>query len=250
MIALDRLAGRTALVSGGASGIGHATAQRLCAEGAEVLIADLDASGAQAAAERIGCRSAALDVTDPDSWARCVAAAERELGGVSILVNAAGILTTGSILETSLEDWRRTRAVNLDGVFLGCRATLPALRRAGGGSIVNIASTSGLRADPRSVAYDASKAGVRALTKEVAVYCARRGYRIRCNSIHPGSVTTPMMSALADAQPELHCDWVGGVPAGRPADPAEIAGMVAFLVSGESEFITGAEYVIDGGASV
>ncbi|MGD9734385.1 MAG: glucose 1-dehydrogenase [Solirubrobacterales bacterium] len=244
-----RLAGKTALVSGAAGGIGRATAARLAAEGATVVLADRDARGERAAAE-LGCLWQALDVTRPDSWEAAVALAESETGGLDVLVNAAGILTTGSILETELEDWRRTHAVNLDGAFLGCRAAVPAMRRRGGGAIVNIASTSGLRGDPRTVAYDSSKAGVRGLTKEVAVHCARRRYGIRCNSVHPGSVATPMLAGLAAAQPRLHDEWTEGLPLGRLAEPEEIAAMVAFLVSEDASFVTGAEYRVDGGAAV
>jgi NAD(P)-dependent dehydrogenase (short-subunit alcohol dehydrogenase family) len=244
----QRLSGRTALISGGGGGIGRASAERMLSEGAQVMIADVDPRLGNVAGE-LGCLWHRLDVTDPGSWQRCVAFAERETGGLDLLVNAAGILSTGSIFETSLEDWRRSRAVNLDGVFYGCRAALPALRRRGGGAIVNIASTSGMQGDPRTVAYDATKAGVRGLTKEVAVFCARRGYGIRCNSIHPGAVSTPMLNGLADEDPELHRDWTATLPLGRKAEPAEIAGLVAFLACDESAFVTGAEYKIDGGAT-
>jgi NAD(P)-dependent dehydrogenase (short-subunit alcohol dehydrogenase family) len=245
-----RFVGRNALVTGGAGGIGRASAERLLAEGATVMIADLDADRLETTAAELGCEGSVLDVTDADSWERCLAACEDRLGELSVLVNAAGTLSTGSILDTSLKAWRRTRSVNLDGTFLGCRAAVPALRRAGGGAIVNLASTSGLRADPRTVAYDATKAGVRALTREVAVHCAKRGYAIRCNSVHPGSVATPMMSALAAEQPDLSEDWTATVPMARLSEPAEVAGMVAFLASEDAAFITGAEYVIDGGATL
>jgi NAD(P)-dependent dehydrogenase (short-subunit alcohol dehydrogenase family) len=248
----QQLTGQCAFVTGAARGIGRASAQRLAADGARVLLVDSDADGLAEAAEAIGSPAHVLDVTDADAWPAAIAEAERVLGHLSILVNAAGILTTGSIFETSLEDWRRTMAVNLDGVYLGCRTAVPALRRAGGGSIVNIASTSGIRADGRSTAYDASKAGVRSLTKEVAVSCARRGYGIRCNSVHPGAVDTEMLRGLASSDPELHRDWADhdALPMGRHAQPAEIAAMVAFLASPRAAFITGAEYVIDGGATL
>jgi NAD(P)-dependent dehydrogenase (short-subunit alcohol dehydrogenase family) len=252
VLSSKRLSGQCALVTGAAHGIGRASAQRLMAEGARVLLTDRDGPALAEAAQAIGAPSHTLDVTDAGAWTEAIAEAERVLGHLSILVNAAGILTVGSIFETSLEDWRRTMATNLDGVYLGCRAAVPALRRAGGGAIVNIASTSGIRADARSVAYDASKAGVRSLTKEVAVSCARRGYGIRCNSVHPGSVDTDMLRGLAAGHPELHRDWADhdALPMGRPAQAQEIAAMVAFLVSPSSAFVTGAEYTVDGGASI
>jgi 3(or 17)beta-hydroxysteroid dehydrogenase len=243
------LTGRTALVSGGAGGIGRATAERLLREGAAVILADADHKGEETAAE-LACSWRPLDVTEPESWDEAVAFAERETGGLDIVVNAAGVLGTGSILEAELSEWRRIQAVNLDGTFFGCRAAVPAMRRRGGGAIVNVASTSGLRGDPRTVAYDASKAGIRGLTKEVAVYCARRGYGIRCNSVHPGAVATPMLGGLAAEQPRLHAEWTEGLPLGRLARPEEIAATIHFLVSDEAAFVTGAEYRVDGGAAV
>lgn len=245
-----RFEGKAALISGGAGGIGRATAERLLAEGAEVMIADLDRSRVDTVAGELGCPGAVLDVTSSESWSELTDAAERSFGRLDVLVNSAGLLKTGSILESSLEEWRLVRAVNLDGVFFGCRAALPAMRRGGGGSIVNVSSISGYRADPRTVAYDATKSGVRALTREAAVYCARNGYGVRCNAVLPGSVATRMMSDLQASDPAVYDDWIEGMPMKRPADPAEIAGLIAFLSSSDAGFITGAEYVIDGGATL
>ncbi|MBS1881459.1 MAG: SDR family oxidoreductase [Actinobacteria bacterium] len=250
MGAESRLQGRKALVTGAGRGIGQACGNRLRAEGAAVMFADLDEDAARAGAAAVDGAAFGLDVTDPTAWATCVEACIESLGGLDLLVNAAGVLSVGSILDATLEEWRRVRAVNLDGSFHGCRASLQAMRDAGGGSIVNIASISGLRADPRTVAYDATKAGIRALTKEVAVYCARNGFGIRCNSVHPGSVDTAMMTGLASERPDVYGDWTAELPTGRQAGAEEIAAMVAFLASDDASFITGSEYVIDGGATL
>jgi NAD(P)-dependent dehydrogenase (short-subunit alcohol dehydrogenase family) len=248
----QRLAGEVAIVSGGAGGIGRATAHRLAAEGARVTVADLDRAGGETAAAQIGAsaRFSELDVTDPDRWASCVSEAESTHGPLTILVNAAGVLHVGTVAETTIEEWRRIMAINLDGVFYGCRAGVRAMRANGRGAIVNVASISGIRVDPRTPAYDASKAGVSALTKEVAVHCARSGYGVRCNSVHPGSVRTTMMDRLAELDSELHRQWVEAAPMGRLAEPGEVAAMIAYLASEEAGFVTGAEFVVDGGASV
>jgi NAD(P)-dependent dehydrogenase (short-subunit alcohol dehydrogenase family) len=246
-----RLEGEVALVTGASGGIGRATAIRLAQEGASVIASDVaDALTGQPQA-KIPARGTqvVLDVTDPEAWDERLGEIERDVGALSILVNAAGILRMGGI-ELSLDTWRATIAVNLDGVFFGCRAAVRAMRPRRRGAIVNVASISGIRADSRTVAYDASKAGVRALTKEVAVYCARHGLGIRCNSVHPGSVDTPMMRTLAEHDPDAYKDWVEAAPSRRLADPAEIASMVAHLCSPDAGWVTGAEYVIDGGASV
>jgi NAD(P)-dependent dehydrogenase (short-subunit alcohol dehydrogenase family) len=230
--------------------MGRAISTRLREEGAHVAVGDVNEDLAATHAAAIGATVMRLDVTDADSWEAAVRAAEQQLGPISILVNAAGVFRAGSIWDTSLEDWRSVVSINLDGTYLGCRAALPSMRRAGGGAIVNVASTSGMRGDARTVAYDASKAGLRALTKEIAVHCARHGYGIRCNSVHPGAVQTPMLDSIAAQYPDLFEDWGDRyAPMGRVAQPSEIAALVAFLVSPDASFITGAEYVIDGGAT-
>lgn len=244
--------GNVAVITGAASGIGAASARRLAADGATVLLADLDGAGAEVAAS-IGdpASFAELDVTEERGWQAVVEDVQGRFGRLDILVNAAGILTLGTVESETLEGWRRTLAVNLTGTFLGCRAAIPTMRRGGGGSIVNIASTSAVRGDPDFAAYDASKGGVVGLTKEIAVHCGRRRDGVRCNSIIPGSVDTPMVGELANS-PEtraVHEQWTQGLRAGRVAQPAEIAAVVSYLTSPASAFVTGSEWVVDGGAT-
>ena len=250
-----RLAGRAAVVSGGASGIGRATCLRLAGEGARVVVADIDrASGAALAAE-IGERAFfhPLDVTDRDAWRALSEETQARCGGLDILVNSAGILAGGTVEDTSLAAWRRMLDINLKGTFLGCQAAVAAMQRGRGGAIVNLSSIAGIRAAPDLFAYNASKGAVRALTKEVAVYCAARGHAIRCNSVHPAVVRTPMVrdyfAARPSGDPVTVDDWVGTQAIKRPGEPEEIAALIAFLVSDESSFATGAEFVIDGGAT-
>lgn len=251
---MGRLDDKVALISGGASGIGAATARRFADEGAQVVVADIDEAGGAAVAEAIneanGGRSAAfqrLDVTEADGWAAAVGLAEERFGRLDVLVNAAGILFAGTVEDTSLEDWRRMLAVNLDGTWLGCRAAVPAMRRAGGGSIVNLSSVAGLRGQAYLCAYNASKGAVRVLTKAVADNLARGGDSIRCNSVHPGVIETPMVEGFLAKNEALRRAWSEPEPVGRHGSAAEIAGMIVLLASDESGFVTGAEYVIDGG---
>jgi 3(or 17)beta-hydroxysteroid dehydrogenase len=244
--------GSVAVVTGSASGIGAASARRLTADGATVVLADRDGAGAEVAAA-IGDPASfvELDVTDEDAWAALVEDVEARFGRLDVLVNAAGILALGTVESETLEGWRRTLAVNLTGMFLGCRAALPAMRRSGGGSIVNIASTSAVRGDPDFAAYDASKGGVVGLTKEIAVHCGRRRDGVRCNSIIPGTVDTPMVGQLADSPQTraTHQLWTEDLRAGRLAQPAEIAAVVSYLASPASGFVTGSEWVVDGGST-
>jgi 3(or 17)beta-hydroxysteroid dehydrogenase len=247
-----RLAGKAAFVTGGASGIGCAIATRFVAEGARVAIADLDEAAARRLAVELGAAAAAvpLDVADEAGWIAALDAAAAALGRLDILVNNAGIGPAGTIEKTSLDEWRRVHAVNLDGVFLGCKHALPHLRRAGGGSIINMSSIAGLIGTPTLVAYGSSKAAVRVLTKSVALYCAHRKDDIRCNSIHPAFTATPMvesMIAAARRPDEARRALEAQIPLGRLGRAEEVAAMAVYLASDESRLVTGAEFVIDGG---
>ncbi len=249
-MATKRLAGKTILITGGASGIGLATMERALEHGANVAIGDIDvAAGEQLAAESPGVLFVRLDVTSDESWGAAIDAVQQRFGALDGVVNSAGVFIIGDIERLSLEDWRKTHAVNLDGVFLGCRHAVRAMK-ARGGSIVNMSSVSGLVGGHNVVAYNSSKGAVRMLTKSVALHCAKAKYGIRCNSVHPTFVDTPMyQSTLAAArEPErIRAALLAQVPLGRPAQAREIADLIVYLLSDESAFVTGAELVIDGG---
>jgi cyclopentanol dehydrogenase len=245
-----RLAGKVALISGGARGMGAAEARLFAREGARVVIGDiLDAEGRAVEAAIAASGGSAiyvhLDVTSEADWARAVDAAVSRFGRLDVLVNNAGV-GGGSLLEhTTAEAWDRGMDVNAKGVFLGTRAAIPAMRRAGGGSIVNISSQLGLVGLERSSPwYQASKGAVRTLTKLTAVQYARE--RIRANSVHPGPITTPMTEARR-GDPGHYEYMVSRIPLGRYGEPDEVAYGVLYLASDESSFVTGSELVIDGG---
>ncbi len=245
-----RLAGKTVLISGGASGIGLVTAQRSLAEGAHVAIGDIDAAaGERAARETPGLHFVRLDVTSDASWAGAIDDVRTRFRALDGVVNSAGIFLVGDIERISDEDWHRTRAVNMDGVFYGCRHAVRAMKERGG-SIVNMSSVSGIVGGDNVVAYNATKGAVRLLTKSVALHCAKRKYGIRCNSVHPTFVDTPMFRESVERarEPErIRSALLAQVPLGRPAQPREIADLIVYLLSDESAFVTGAEMVIDGG---
>lgn len=249
---MGRVQDKVALVSGGASGIGLATAELLAREGASVVIGDLDYTAGARAAAAIGPRASfqTLDVTRDDEWRATTDAIVRDLGRFDILVNNAGVVLMKSVEETSLEEWRNLMAVNLDGVFLGCKHAVRVMKERGGGAIVNMSSVAGMIGHVSLAAYCASKGGVRLLTKSVALHCARRGYNIRCNSVHPSFADTPMLDSMIATGREpakMRDSLTAAAPLGRLARADEIARMVLFLASEESAFTTGAEFVIDGG---
>lgn len=245
-----RLQDKVALISGGARGLGAAQARLFAKEGAPVVIGDvLEEEGrrTEAAVNEAGgvCLFVPLDVTREEAWAHAVAAVESRFGKLDVLVNNAGISIAGSIEDCTVKDWDRTFAINAKGMFLGTRAAIPAMRRAGGGSIVNISSGAGIATAPGTpAAYAASKGAVRIFSKATAIQYA--GENIRCNSVHPGPIETPMLRSARGSGTELD-STVQRIPLGRIGTPEEIAYGVLYLASGESSFVTGSELVIDGG---
>ena len=234
------LEGRVAVVTGGARGMGASHVRALTEAGAQVVLGDvLDEDGAALAGDLApGVRFAHLDVTREEDWTSCVALAEREFGPISVLVNNAGITSMAPLVDTTLADWQRVIDVNLTGTFLGMRAVAPSMRRAGGGSIVNVSSMGGLVAIHPSFAYTASKWGVRGLTKAAAIELGGDG--IRVNSIHPGMIKTAMIDGADESA------MAPLIPMARFGDPDEVARLVLYLVS-DATYSTGSEFAVDGG---
>jgi NAD(P)-dependent dehydrogenase (short-subunit alcohol dehydrogenase family) len=251
-----RMAGKVVLITGGASGIGLASAEACAREGATVVITDLNAREGEAQAARLvatGLNAEFLsqDVTSEADWTRVIDETVRRHGRLDGLVNNAGIAVIAPIEQETLEGWRRTQAVNMEGVFLGTREAIRVMKGRGG-SIVNISSIEGMIGEPHVPAYNASKGGVRVFTKSAALHCAQAGYGIRVNSVHPGYVGTPLVAnAIGALLPEqalaLQQELIGRIPLGRLAEPREIATAVLFLASDESSYVTGSELVVDGG---
>ena len=253
---MGRVEGKIGIVTGGANGIGRAVCQRFAEEGATVVVADMNAAAGQALAAELGGKAefVELDVRNEDGWQSLMDGVLARHGRLDILVNNAGILATTqhqSIDDIKLDEWEAVQAVNAKGVFLGCRAGVRAMKPGGGGSIVNLSSIAGLVATPGIVAYGASKGAVRQLTKSIAIDCARKGYRIRVNSIHPGLIDTNMgveSMSMGGADPaENRKARISNTPMGEVGEPLDIANGILFLASDEAKHMTGAELVIDGG---
>jgi NAD(P)-dependent dehydrogenase (short-subunit alcohol dehydrogenase family) len=244
-----RLAGKCALITGAASGIGRSTVALFHAEGARVAATDRNEGGLGALNSEADL-TLAQDVTDEKRWREVVDIAVSAFGRLDILVNSAGIALKGNIETATLDDWRKTQAVNVEGAFLGCREAIRAMKEKGGGSIVNLSSVAGIVGDAQSAAYCASKGAVRLLTKSAALHCARAGYNIRLNSVHPSFADTPMVQGLIESSrnPErLREGLARAAPLGRMGRPEEVAAAILYLASDESAFTTGAEIVVDGG---
>ena len=256
-----RVEGKVALITGGASGIGCGCAEMLAGEGATVVVADIQDKLGRDVVAGIGGQAMYLnlDVTSEDAWIAVVAAVEKAFGRLDILVNNAGIGLGGPVTEFSLADWRKQQAINVEGVFLGVKHSLPLMRRGGGGSIINISSVAGLTGAPNMTAYCATKGAVRLFTKAAAMECAAARDGVRVNSVHPGIIETPIWDTISDtiggeagnAGPSrlMNLDDVTAVatPLGVKGWPVDIAAGVLFLASDESRYMTGSELVIDGG---
>ena len=253
-----RVAGKLAFVTGAAQGLGAATARRLAEEGAKVTLADINIEGARRVADAINGRwgprnafAVHLDVTSEAGWIEALNAADAAMGGISVLVNNAGISRGGDIETLSLEDWKLVMSVNVDSVFLGTKHALKYLRANQPGSIVNISSIAGLIAAHNTPVYNASKAAVWLLSKGIALHCAKQGVYVRSNSIHPTYIDTPILDPLRQrfGKDEAEAKLGRQVPLGHIGEPADIANAVLYLASDESKFMTGAEMKLDGGIS-
>jgi len=250
---MGRLDGKIACITGGASGIGAAAARRFVAEGANVVLADLDVARAELLARELGARASAvaLDVSREASWRDAMAEVRTRHARLDVLVNSAGISEPGDIEAETEAGWRRTQAVNADGVFFGCRQGLALMKdTTSAGAIVNVSSTLGLRPQPGFISYDASKAAVWALTRAVALHCCEKGYPIRVNAVHPGATLTPMMQRYLDAAPDpaaMMQLFASNHPMKRVGRAEELASAILFLASDEASFITGVSLPVDGG---
>jgi NAD(P)-dependent dehydrogenase (short-subunit alcohol dehydrogenase family) len=253
-----RVAGKKAFITGGAQGLGAAMARKLAAEGAKVCLADINLEGAKAVAAEINAAhgdgtafALSLDVTKEDQWTYALEEADTAMGGISVLVNNAGISRGGDIESLTLEDWKLVMGVNVDSVFLGTKHALKYMRQNQPGSIINISSIAGLIAAHNSPSYNASKAAVWLLSKGIALHCAKQGLDIRSNSIHPTFIDTPILDPLRQrfGKEEAEAKLGRQVPLGHIGEPDDIANACLYLASDESKFMTGAELKLDGGIS-
>jgi 3(or 17)beta-hydroxysteroid dehydrogenase len=251
---MGRVEGKVALVTGAASGIGEASSVLLIAEGAQVVLCDIDVEKGEALAARLGANTLflPLDVSQEEQWVAAIETSLLHFSKLDVLVNNAGVVVVADVEHTTEKDWRFVHSVSTDGTFFGSKHAIPAMRKSGGGSIINMSSVAAICGYPYVFAYSASKGAIRAMTKSAAVYCAEKRYNIRCNSIHPSGIATPMIlgrldefeAAIQRTELETPSELTG---LGTPED---VANMVLYLASDESKFVNGAEFIIDNAATI
>lgn len=248
---MGRVAGKVAVVTGAASGLGLASARRLAEEGATVVMADInEAQGSELAAGIENAEFHVLDVTREQDWIDFLGRVTGAHGRIDVLMNCAGIVRLASIEETSEADWRAVHAVGTDGTFYGCKHVLPVMKAQGSGSIINMCSTASIQGAPGVFAYAASKAAIRAMTKSIACLSTENGYGVRCNSIHPYNMATPMLADVQEQVRQGNPEAAAGMEKVWVGEPEDVANMVLFLASEESRAVNGAAMVIDNTATV
>jgi 3(or 17)beta-hydroxysteroid dehydrogenase len=236
-------------------GLGKAAAKALLAQGARVIITDIDEAAGAATAAELGehCAFLAQDVTDWERWQAIIAEVEASHGRLDVLVNNAAITVFGSIMDISPDDFRRCYTVDVDSIFMGCKAAIPLMAKTGGGSIINFSSAAANKPSADLAAYNSAKAAVPMLTKSIALYCAREGNGIRANSVQPGTILTPNVESVIAGTPDpdaTRAAFSVAQPIGRMGEPEDIAHLVVYLASDESKFATGAPFIVDGGLSI
>jgi len=243
---MQRVEGKVCIVTGAASGVGREDALLLAREGAKVVLTDLNEEAGRQVAAEIGANALFVrqDIASEADWQLVIKATLETFGRLDVLVNNAAILALGSIEDTSLELWQKVLKINSEGYFLGCKYAVQAMKETGGGSIVNMSSVAALGGMPMFCAYSASKGAVAAMTRSVALHCKQQGYRIRCNSVHPDGINTPMTQALTGFQ-AIPQETLDQDPMNRMCAPRDIANLVLFLASDESRFVNGAEIRVD-----
>ncbi|MEO1028196.1 MAG: SDR family oxidoreductase [Pseudomonadota bacterium] len=255
---MGRVSGKFALVTGGAQGLGEATAWMLAREGAKVTVTDINGSGADSVAAAINAElgegtafAFSHDVTDEARWQEVLKEAEAAMGGLNVLVNNAGIGSLGSVEDEDYQVFKKVQAIDVDSIFLGCKYAIPIMRNYGLGSIINISSIAGIVASGNYVSYNTAKAAVRHLSKSIALHCAKTGGQIRSNSVHPVFINTPILDGVKQmfGEEEGLAKLARQIPLGRVGEPDDIAYAVLYLASDESKLVTGAELKVDGGIS-
>lgn len=247
--ARGRVADKVIIVTGAASGLGKADAERLAEEGARLVLTDIDADAGRAVADECDALFVAQDVGEEASWATLIETTLAKFGRLDGLVNNAGIAHVANIEAETTEGWHRIQRVHLDGTFFGCRAAIPAMAKSGGGSIINMSSTAALIGISAYLSYSAAKGGIRSMTKAIAMHCREQKNGIRCNSVHPGSISTPMVHGALETLTGLRLMEQEDPEATRKAmgigEPVDVANMVLFLASDEAKHVSGAEFVVD-----